>query len=341
MRQFQRLRSRFGFAVLVAGALVVLSPAALLARSDAAPANTAPPTISGTEREGATLTAANGTWSNSPTSFEYRWQRCAIDGSACGDIAGATEKTYKPVQGDVGHALRVEVTAINADGRATAPSQPTDPISDANGPNNTVRPALSGTAAVGDELTATPGTWSPTPTSTTRQWQRCDSDGTDCRNIAGATGQTYGVRAADAGHRLRVLVTARTASGASYATSNASAVVPGGGTTTTTTTTVAGNKAPTLTFLSLKRVGLRVYARFRVCDDKLGRTTIIERDNKARALAFTRRFSVIRRTSCATYTRSWIPAARFRTKGRYVVTLRAVDLSGRLSLLRSRSLVRR
>src|SRR5215210_3568321 len=238
MRRCGRLRPWFSLGVVAAGAIVALTPAAVLARENAAPANTAPPTISGTAGEGSTLTASNGTWSNSPTSFTYQWQRCAIDGQACGDIAGATERTYKPVQGDVGHALRVEVTAINADGRATAPSQPTNPISSDNGPENTVRPALSGTAAVGDELTATTGTWTPTPSTTARQWQRCDSDATDCRNIAGATGQTYGVRSADAGHRLRVLVTARTANGGvGYATSNASAVVPGGTTTTTTTTT--------------------------------------------------------------------------------------------------------
>src|SRR4051794_7778125 len=341
MRRKRRLRPSFGLAVVAAGALVALTPAAVLARSNATPINTAPPTVTGTEREGATLTAGNGTWSNSPTSFEYKWQRCTIDGTACGDIAGATEKTYKPVQGDVGHALRVEVTAVNADGRATAASQTTDPISDANGPNNTVRPALSGSATIGEELQSTTGTWSPTPTATTRQWQRCDSDNTDCRNIVGATGQTYGVRAVDAGHRLRVLVTARTATGVSYATSNTSAVVPGGSTSTTTTTTVSGNRAPSLTFLSLRRVGNRVYARFRVCDDKLGKTTIIERDNKARALSSGRKWAVIRRASCATFARSWIPAARFRTKGRYVVTLRAVDTSGRLSLLRSKSIVRR
>jgi len=340
MRRSKRLRPWFGPTVVAAGALVALTPAAVLARSNATPVNTAPPTVTGTEREAATLTAGNGTWSNNPTSFEYKWQRCTIDGTACGDIAGATEKTYKPVQGDVGHALTVEVTAVNADGRATAASQPTDPISDASGPNNTVRPALSGSATVGEELQSTTGTWSPTPTSTTRQWQRCDSDNTDCRNIVGATGQTYGVRAGDAGHRLRVLVTARTASGVSYATSNTSAAVPGGS-TSTTTTTVSGNKAPTLTFLSLRRVGVRVYARFRVCDDKLGKTTIIERDNKARALSSGRKWAVIRRTSCGTFAKNWVPASRFRTPGRYVVTLRAVDTSGRLSLIRSRSLVRR
>jgi len=104
---------------------------------------------------------------------------------------------------------------------------------------------------------------------------------------------------------------------------------------------VQGNHAPTVTFISLKRVGVRVFARFRVCDDGLGTITVIERDNKARALASQRRFRIARTVSCATFSRSWIPAPRFRTKGRYVVTLRAVDTSNALSRIVSRSLVRR
>jgi len=78
-----------------------------------------------------------------------------------------------------------------------------------------------------------------------------------------------------------------------------------------------------------------------VCDDGLGRITITERDSKARALSATRRFTIVRSLSCGTFSRSWIPAARFRTKGRYVVTLRASDTAHALSRLVSRSLVRR
>jgi hypothetical protein len=67
---------------------------------------------------------------------------------------------------------------------------------------------------------------------------------------------------------------------------------------------------------------------------------VIERDNKARALACSG-FRITRTTSCATFSRSWMPAPRFRTKGRYVVTLRAVDTSNALSGIVSRSLVKR
>ena len=84
-----------------------------------------------------------------------------------------------------------------------------------------------------------------------------------------------------------------------------------------------------------------VFARFRICDDGLGTITVVERDNKARALASQRRFRITRTTSCATFSRSWLPAPRFRTKGRYVVTLRAADTSNALSRIVSRSLIKR
>jgi hypothetical protein len=338
-------RQRIGWRAVVALATMVVAfgaaGAVALARSVAAPVNTSPPAISGTAKEGSTLTASNGTWSNNPTTFAYQWRRCATDGRACGDLSGATKQTYTLVAGDVSHTLRVEVTASNADGKDTATSQPTDVVDSKDGPTNTVRPAVSGTAQVGEELSVSNGSWSPTPTSFSRLWQRCDASAENCVNIAGATGRTYGVRTVDAGHRLRALVTARTSAGVSTIASSASAVVSGGGSTTTTTsTTVQGNKPPSIAFTSLKRVGRRVYARFRVCDDTLGKITIIERDNKSRALSATRRFSVVRTSSCGSFVKSWIPAARFRTRGKYVVTLRAVDSSHGLSRLVSRSLIR-
>jgi ribosomal protein S14 len=327
-------------------AAVVIAAAGVLAAaaSAAAPSNTSPPTISGTLKTGSTLTANEGSWSNTPTSYTYQWQRCASDGRACGDITSATARTYAPVNGDVGRALRVVVTAVNADGKSSATSNPTDPISSAGGPSNTVRPALAGTATVGSSLRVTNGSWSPSPSSFGRQWQRCESDGTGCLNIAGATGASYGVRSADVGHRLRALVTARTASGSTIVTSAASEIVGGTTTTTTTsttttvvTTTAPGNRAPSLGYVSLRIVGARAYARFRICDDKHGGLTVVERDSKNRVLSVSRRFHVALGSSCAVFARSWKLKAKFRTRGRYVSSLRAVDGGGRLSLLRTRS----
>jgi hypothetical protein len=341
-----RRRAGWG-AAAAAVALIAVAGVFAAVASAAVPQNTAAPTIGGTAKEGSTLTASTGTWTNSPTSFAYQWQRCASDGTGCGDVNGATDKTYTPTSGDVSHTARVVVTATNADGKASASSEPSAIVDSKNGPSNTVKPTVTGTAVVGEQLRVSNGSWSPTPTSFSRQWQRCNADGNGCLNISGATGATYGVRSADVGHRLRALVTARASGGTATAVSNASGVVTGQTTTvtttttTTTTTTVPGNKAPSIAFLSLRRVGVRVYARFRICDDRIGRISVIERDNKARALSTRRRFAVTLSQSCGSFSRSWVPAARFRSHGRYVVTLRAVDRSGALSRLVSRSLFNR
>src|SRR6266571_4142753 len=152
--------------------IVVLLGAALLtgaavARTAAAPRNTSVPTITGTAREGNTLTAHNGSWANAPTSFAYQWQRCAPDGSGCADITGATKQTYALASADVDHTVRVDVTASNADGQASANSAVTALISARSAPVNTAKPTISGTASVGQELSASTGTWTGGVTSYT------------------------------------------------------------------------------------------------------------------------------------------------------------------------------
>lgn len=311
------------------------------AASAAAPQNTSPPTIGGTAKEGQTLTAADGSWANSPTSFAYQWQRCAEDGSGCGDITAAAGKTYTLVSGDVGHTVRVVVTATNADGKAAATSAPSDVVGSKNGPTNTVKPGVSGSAVVGETLTVSNGSWTPTPTSFTRQWQRCASDSTGCLDIAGATGQTYGVRSADVGHRLRALVTAHTATGqTTAATSTSNVVTQTTVTTTQTTTTVITTpapKVPTVRIPSLRRVGTQIYSHFRVCAQTPGTVAITERDQKARALPYTRHLAV-QVGVCGTFTKHWLLLARFRSPGRLLVTMRASS-HGLLSTLASRSIL--
>ncbi|MFN2471298.1 MAG: hypothetical protein ABR583_10010 [Gaiellaceae bacterium] len=233
--------------------------------------------------------------------------------------------------------MRVVVTAANADGRNVAPSNPTEVIASKNGPRNTAKPVVTGDPTVGEELSVANGTWTPTPASYAYQWQSCDTDGTNCLNIVGATGQAFGVRRIDVGNRLRALVTARTQAGErATATSTLSGVVQSDAPPPTVT-----NRAPTIRFIALRRIGVRVYARFRVCDDGFGRITVTQRDHKAGVLSYTRRFAVRTYASCGTFSRSWIPASRFRTRGRHVVTLRAIDRSKRLSRIVSRSLYRR
>ena len=320
---------------------VVLLGAALLtgvasARTAAVPRNTSAPTISGTAREGNTLTANNGGWANAPTSFSYQWQRCGADGTGCSDITGATSKTYTLAAADADHTVRVQVTGTNADGQATASSATTDVVSSRSAPVNTAKPTISGTPSVGQELTASNGTWSGGATSFTYQWQRCTSS-TSCANVDGATARTYGVRSADAGDTIRVAVTAHNSSGStSSADSDQTGTVTSSGGTTTVVTTVPGNRAPTLTFLSLRRAGTLVYSRFRVCDDSTARVNITERDTKPGVLAYTRHFLVQARP-CTTYARHWGLAARFR-HGSYTAKLQARDRQGATSPVRTRTL---
>ena len=321
--------------LLIASALAAIGLVIVASASAAPPQNTAAPTISGTAKEGSTLTASDGTWANSPTSFTYQWQRCASDGTGCGDLAGGTGKTYALVAGDVGRTVRVVVTASNADGKASATSAATDVVGSKSGPSNSVRPALSGSSVVGDTLTVSNGTWSPTPSSFSRQWQRCAADGTGCVNISGATGQTYGVRSDDAGHQLPALVTAHTSAGEkTTAASSTSNVVTQ---TTTTVVTTPAPKAPTVRIMSLRHIGSRIHARFSVCTQNPGTLRITERDQKARALPYTRHLAV-HLGACGTFHRSWLLLSRYRSHGRLLVTMRASS-NGRLSRLAARSIM--
>jgi hypothetical protein len=101
------------------------------AASSAAPSNTSPPTISGTAQQGKTLTADQGKWTGNPTSYSYQWQRCDTNGGNCNGISGANKKLYDVVTQDVGHTLRVRVTAKNADGSTNATSVPTAVVTEA------------------------------------------------------------------------------------------------------------------------------------------------------------------------------------------------------------------
>ena len=100
------------------------------------PANTSPPTISGSAQEGASLTAGAGTWSGSqPISYAYQWSACDPQGAACQDRAGETGSGYTLTAADVGATIRVTVTATNAHGQASATSAQTAVVAAAPPPN--------------------------------------------------------------------------------------------------------------------------------------------------------------------------------------------------------------
>ena len=343
MRSRDHALRRFGAAVALAGAAAAVAAAGALA---AAPTPKGAPQIEGngdTPFVGDALTATNGLWSGAPTSYTYAWKRCDTLGDRrnCVAISGATAARYVVQKADVGHTLSVVVTAHSADGSASQDSKGTGIVSDKVAPKLYVRPQLSGDASVGSTLTGTAGTWAGA-TSFTMRWQQCDPTGAACTPISGATGRSYGVRTLDVGHTLRLQVTASNTYGTTKSVTPASAVVTAGTPSTSTsttvvTTTVAGNRPPTVAFLSLKRIGNRIYARFRICDDSSGRIRIVERDHKARQLAYTRRLAVSV-GSCGVYARHWLLLSRYRKPGRFVVTLRAEDRHGALSRLVSRGL---
>ena len=191
-----------------------------------APANTQPPVISGTPRDGQTLTTTNGSWSGSaPIAYAYQWQDCDSNGNNCSNIAGATSQSYVLTSSDVGHTIRAVVTASNFSGSNSASSAQTGVVL-ANPVSNTQKPKVSGTAQDGHTLSTDNGTWTGTPPITyTYQWQRCDSTGANCQNIAGATSQTYTLTSADVGSTIRSQVTATNSAGSAGAGSNQTAVV--------------------------------------------------------------------------------------------------------------------
>ena len=85
--------------------------------TEAAPANTAVPVITGTTALGDTLTATAGTWTGTPApTFTRQWTRNGTN------IAGATATTYVITAADQGTNIAVKVTGTNSAGNATATS---------------------------------------------------------------------------------------------------------------------------------------------------------------------------------------------------------------------------
>jgi len=109
-------------------------------------------TVAGVPRVGEGLTAEVAGFSGQDVAYEYRWQRCAEHG--CEDVGGATERTYAPRAGDVGHRLRARVQAGDGGGVTTVLSAPTEPVpgSPAMGsPATSGGPAAPATTPAGDQ----------------------------------------------------------------------------------------------------------------------------------------------------------------------------------------------
>lgn len=87
--------------------------------SGTVPMNLVAPAITGTAAVGATLTVHNGSWTGSPTSYEYQWQ-ISDDGLTGWADIGSTNQTYVVGGADEDKYLRAVVIAMNSNG----PSSP-------------------------------------------------------------------------------------------------------------------------------------------------------------------------------------------------------------------------
>jgi hypothetical protein len=224
------------FGVVLAGAAVLaglLLASSATGRSQTKPSNQQEPAITSKIAVvvGATLTASRGSWEGTPpVTYSYQWLRCNDNAVSCANIANANATTYTIVNADRSHTLRFQVTAKNSDGSETALSNATGTVADkANAPAEISPPTVSGSAVVGERLTATNGTWQGTnPISYTIVWQSCNAAVTACPGT-GKEGTTYTVANSDIGRRLRVRVTAKNSVGSSSGLSDTTGVVASSG----------------------------------------------------------------------------------------------------------------
>jgi hypothetical protein len=88
-------------------------------------AGTTPPAVTGASTVGQALTASAGSWNNDPVLYSYQWEVCDPSGANCAVIGGATSSVYTTQASDVGHTIRVVVTASNGGGSASQTSAAT------------------------------------------------------------------------------------------------------------------------------------------------------------------------------------------------------------------------
>ena len=181
------------------------------------PAMSTAPTITGLARTGETLTTSNGTWTGTPSSYSYQWQRAATSGGVYSNIASATNSTYVVSDTDAGYFIKSAVIATNGVGSSSAAlSTETAAVIDI-APINRAIPVVTGTARTGSTLTSSSGTWASSPTSYSYQWQRAATSGGVYSNIASATSSTYVVSDSDVGYFVKVSVVATNGVGSSSA----------------------------------------------------------------------------------------------------------------------------
>jgi hypothetical protein len=196
---------------------------------NSAPSNSVAPAISGTQTVGNALSATTGTWSDPDSdslTYSYQWYRADdSSGTNATAIGSATSSSYTLATSDAHKYVRVVVTANDGNSHTPTANSAWTAVNDA-APTNSVVPALSGTATVGNALSTTTGTWSDADSDSltySYQWYRADDNsGTNAAAIGSATSSSYTLTSSDGNHYVRVVVTANDSHGSSNQTAASS-----------------------------------------------------------------------------------------------------------------------
>ena len=172
---------------------------------------TGSPTITGMAKVGETLTASTSGIADADglddVSYDYQWIR--RDGGTDTNIPNATGSAYELVDADQGKTVKVQVSFTDdAGNRESLTSAETAAVVGRPNRSDTGSPTITGTAKVGETLTASTSGIADadglTDVSYDYQWIRSDS-GTDT-DIPNATGSAYELADADQGKTIKVRV---------------------------------------------------------------------------------------------------------------------------------------
>ena len=168
-------------------------------------------TITGTVKVGNTVSADTSNLTDEDglayATYRYVW---TVEG--VGNVASSTSVTYTIEAAHEGKRLRASVNFVDDNGnreeRSSTYTQPVKPIGWSNSAP-TGAPAITGTAQVGEVLTASISDIEDADglDNATFAYQWLAHDGTDDTEIAGATGSTHEVARAEVGKTLKMRVT--------------------------------------------------------------------------------------------------------------------------------------
>ena len=168
---------------------------------------TGEPTISGTAQVGETLTADTSGIADDDgldnVSYSYQW---LADGA---DIAGATNENYTLTHSDEDKAISVTVSFTDDGGNEESlTSAATDAVEARPNSPATGQPAISGTAQVGETLTADTSEIADADglDNAAFSFQWISNSGSADSEIGGATGSTYILASDDVGRTIKVRV---------------------------------------------------------------------------------------------------------------------------------------